>query len=49
MGINLSCSCSPIEGRLNIQLIDSSVVIECLKCGEMKRFKSSDAKGGLSE
>lgn len=49
MAINLSCSCSPVEGEVNVKLIDHSVVIECLKCGAMKRFKANDVISEVSE
>lgn len=41
MGINLFCSKCKKEDPLpviSVKVIDNSIILECLKCGTMRRF-----------
>lgn len=53
MVINLFCSKCKKEDPLpiiSVKVIDNSMILECLKCGAMRRFsEASDVNVGLDE
>jgi len=41
--INLGCSKSECLGKtINIKMDKGSIIVECLNCGDMRRFKLKD-------
>lgn len=49
MSINLSCTCNIDKKGMNAKIMPEELLIECLDCGDMKKFKKRDAQTRKSE